>query len=181
MQPSTPDSEPEERSLVGNRTMDVIMALLLLGVSAIVIYDSVRLGFGWIEGEGPAPGYFPFYVALALAAASLVTLVQALAGTTEGAGESFVGRTSFLRVLAVLIPSLGYVALIEYLGLYIASAIFIALFMLVIGRDKIIKSILVGLAVPAALYLMFEKWFLVPLPKGPLDIWLPKLWTLMGL
>ena len=43
-----------------NRAMEIVVALLLLGGCAIVIFDSVRLGFDWLEGEGPAPGYFPF-------------------------------------------------------------------------------------------------------------------------
>jgi putative tricarboxylic transport membrane protein len=170
MQPSSEENhDGEDRPLVRNSIMEVVMALLLLGVSAVVINDSIRLGFGWIEGEGPAAGYFPFYIAVALAVASLVNLVQSVTGRIEGGGETFVGRTAFLRVLAVLIPTAGYVALIGYLGLYVASAIFICLFMLVIGRDGILKSILVSLAIPAALFLMFEKWFLVPLPKGPLE------------
>ena len=76
------------RPLVTNRTVDIVVALLLLGGCAIVIFDSVRLGFNWREGEGPAPGYFPFYVAVILGISSLVNLVGALRG--RGAGEIFV-------------------------------------------------------------------------------------------
>jgi putative tricarboxylic transport membrane protein len=164
-----PEGESSERPLVHNRLMDILVSLLLLGVSAVVITDSLRLGIGWIDGQGPSSGYFPFYIAVALAVGSGVTLLQALTGTLVDAGDVFVTRTAILRVIAVLIPSIGYVALIGYLGIYVASAIFIALFMLAVGRDGIIKAVLVGLAVPAALFLMFEKWFLVALPKGPLE------------
>ena len=75
-------------------------------------------------------------------------------------------------MLAVLIPSIVYVALIQYLGIYVASAIFILAFMVVIGRENPLKGLAVSAAVPVALFLMFEKWFLVPLPKGPLEAWL---------
>ena len=84
-------------------------------VCAIVIYDSARLGFNWREGEGPAPGYFPFYVAVILGISSLINLVGALRG--RGAGEIFVSARPFGRVLAVLIPSLVYVALIGGISL----------------------------------------------------------------
>src|SRR5262245_16148148 len=94
----------DSRALVSNRTMEVLVALVLLGGAAIVIYDSVRLGFGWREGEGPAPGYFPFLVAVILAVASLVNLTKAFLG--HGAGEIFVALRPFGRVLAVLVPSL---------------------------------------------------------------------------
>ena len=158
------------RSLLSNRTAEIIVALLLLGVCAVVIFDSTRLGFNWREGEGPAPGYFPFYIAVILGGASLVNLVSALRG--HGAGEIFVSARPFGRVLAVLVPSIVYVALIGYIGIYVASGIFIMLFMVVIGRQNPLKAVGVGAAVPLALFFMFEKWFLVPLPKGPLEAWL---------
>jgi len=96
--------------------------------------------------------------------------VAALRG--RGAGEIFVSLRPFGRVLAVLVPSIAYVGLIQYLGIYVASAIFIFAFMVVIGRENPFKGLLVGAIVPLALFLMFEKWFLVPLPKGPLEAWL---------
>ncbi len=151
------------RPLLSNRTAEIVVALLLLGGCAIVIFDSVRLGFNWNEGEGPAPGYFPFYIAVILGVSSLINLMGALRG--RGAGEIFVAARPFGRVLAVLIPSLIYVGLIQYLGIYLASAIFIILFMLTVGREHPLKAVGVGLLVPLALFFMFERWFLVPLPK----------------
>jgi putative tricarboxylic transport membrane protein len=161
------DRTDDGRPLVFNRTVEIVVALLLLAGCAIVVYDSMRVGISWREGEGPAPGYFPFYVAVVLAIASVVNLVSALRG--HGAGEIFVSLRPFGRVLAVLVPSIVYVALIEYLGIYVASAIFIVGFMVAIGRQNPLKAIAVGVFVPACLFLMFEKWFLVPLPKGPLE------------
>ena len=171
------DAEDDSRALVSNRTMEIVVALLLMGGSAIVISDSVRLGFGWQEGVGPAPGYFPFWVAVILGVSSLVTLVTAALG--HGAGETFVSLRPFGRVLAVLIPSLIYVALVggislgpvdvPRLGIYVSSAIFIAVFMIAVGRESILKALAVGVVVPLGLFFMFEKWFLVPLPKGPLE------------
>jgi hypothetical protein len=173
------DSADDGPPLATNRTMDAVVALLLLGVCTVVISDSVRLGFNWREGEGPAPGYFPFYIAVILGIASLVNLASALRG--QGAGVVFVSRRPFARVLAVLIPTAVYIALIgglsigplvvPGLGIYLASAIFMFLFML-IGRENPIKAVGVSVAVPLALFFMFEKWFLVPLPKGPIEAWL---------
>ena len=94
----------------------------------------------------------------------------------------FVSARPFGRVLAVLLPSICYVALIggislgpvelPALGIYVASAIFILAFMIVIGRENPLKALGVSVLVPVALFFMFEKWFLVPLPKGPLEAWL---------
>lgn len=160
----------EGRTLITNRVMEILVALLLLGGSALVIYDSVRLGFGWREGEGPAPGYFPFWIAVILGVSSLVNLVGALRG--RGAGEIFVAVRPFGRVLAVLVPSVVFVGLIDYIGIYAAAALLIFGFMIVFGRENIFKALLVSIIVPVALFLMFERWFLVPLPKGPIEAWL---------
>ena len=35
--------------------------------------------------------------------------------------------------------------------------------------EGVVRSVLVGVAVPLFFFLMFEKWSLVPLPKGPLE------------
>lgn len=163
------DSSGDETSLVTNRTMDIAVALLLLLVSAVVIYDSARLGFDWRENEGPASGYFPFYIALILASSSLVNLLRALFARHGVDSESFVSRPAFMRVLAVLIPAFIFVAVIQLLGLYIASALFIIAFMLTLGRESIIRSVAVGVTIPLALFVLFEIWFLVPLPKGPVE------------
>jgi hypothetical protein len=164
------ESANEGRALVSNRTMEIVVALLLLAGCAIVIYDCTRLGFGWREGEGPAPGYYPFWVATVLGVSSFINLLSALRG--HGAGEVFVSLRPFGRVLAVLIPSVIYVVLIEYIGIYVASAIFIFSFMILVGRENPLKALPVAIVVPLALFFMFEKWFLVPLPKGPLEAWL---------
>jgi hypothetical protein len=170
-------AEADGPTLVSNKAMEIVVALLLLGGASIVISDSIRLGFGWQEGVGPAPGYFPFWIAVILGLSSLITLVTTIA--KPGDGGTFVAVRPFGRVLAVLVPSFVYVALIggfsagpvtvPAIGIYVSSAIFIFAFMLAIGREGILKSLGVSIGVPLALFFMFERWFLVPLPKGPLE------------
>jgi putative tricarboxylic transport membrane protein len=150
------------------RTMDVVVALVLIAVAGVVITDSLRLGVGWRPIEGPAAGYFPFYVGVILAVSSAVTLVRALVDK-PAAGETFVSGGAFRQVLAVLVPLVVYIVALGFIGIYVASAIYIALFMWHFGRYPIVRGAAVGVAVSAALFLMFEVWFLVPLPKGPLE------------
>ena len=170
-----PDDSP---ALASIRALDIVVALLLLVGSAIVILDSLRVGIGWRD-DGPAPGFFPFWVAVVLAAATLINLARAIGDRAAGS-ETFVTRTAFGRILAVLVPTFFYLLAVggiaigpvqvPGLGIYIASALFIAGFMLVIGRESLVKSVLIGVGVPFAMFWMFEKWFLVPLPKSPFGI-----------
>jgi putative tricarboxylic transport membrane protein len=163
-----PSGGGPEGGFLSTRTMEIVVALAFLGVSALVIYDSNRLGFSWQEGLGPAAGYFPFYVALIMAGASLVNLVQALRHP-NAAGEAFVSKRAFYRVLSVFVPLTAFVVMIAFIGIYVAAAAFITLFMMYFGRYNFLPSAAIGAGVPLVLFLMFEKWFLVPLPKGPLE------------
>lgn len=163
------DRSGDAPALVTSRTMDIVVALLLLAGAGLFMLDSVRVGHGWQEGQGPGPGFFPFYIALFLAISSLVNLARAIMRAEPGGAGTFVSTTAIGRVMAVFVPTLGYIALIPFIGIYVASAIFIAGFMLAFGRQGILAAAATGVAVPFALFLMFEVWFKVPLPKGPLE------------
>lgn len=159
--------QPSEGSVVSVRTVEIVVAVLFLLVAGIVIYDSNRIGFGWAP-EGPEAGYFPFYIGVLIAIASIVNLIQA-ARSSDLASKTFVERVQFRSVLAVLVPMTIYIVTIYFVGIYVASVLFIAIFMRWLGRFGWTKIAPVALLVPIGLFLMFEIWFLVPLPKGPLE------------
>ena len=168
---SHPDETDTSAALATNRTMDIVVALLIIALASVFMLDSWRIGVGWIEAQGPAPGFFPFWVSLIMGVASLVNLARAAARAEPDADDTFVSRTAAARVAMVLVPTAIYVGLIQLIGIYVASAIFIVGFMLA-SKESVPRAIVVGIGVPVALFFMFEKWFLVPLPKGPLEVML---------
>ena len=164
------DNHSEGRALVSNRTMEIVTAIFFLTVSAIFISDALRLGISW-NFDGPAAGYFPFYIAVIMAVSSVINLLQAFA-SKEAAAETFVTVDAVGKVLQVLIPLGIYIFSIQYIGIYVASAIYVAAFMLWLGRFPLWKAIPVSVAISFMLFMLFEVWFLTPLPKGPLEAWL---------
>ena len=144
------------------------MAALVFIFGALVIYDSVRLGFGWQEVPGPRPGYFPFYIGLLICIASLVNVVQALR-VPAAQNRTFVEVGQLKLVLTVLIPTAIYAALVTWIGIYVASVLFIGFFMRWLGKYSWWKVIAVSGVTVVVFYVIFEKWFKVPLPKGPLE------------
>jgi putative tricarboxylic transport membrane protein len=162
---------PQGPRLISTRAMDIVVALLMLGAAAVVMTDSLRLGMGWQENEGPRAGYFPFYIGVILGVASFVNLLRAVFDA-KGSQKTFTTKPAIRQVLAVLIPLAIYVAAVGFIGIYVASAIYMALFMWYFGKYPIWRGALIGCAVSFVFFLMFEIWFLVPLPKGPLEIWL---------
>ena len=150
---------------VTTRTMEIVVALLFLLFGALVAFDSYRLGASWAE-DGPQSGYFPFYIGLIICFCSIATLLQALFSKAAKSKGTFVERRQLRLVLSVLIPAALFVLGIQLIGIYVASTVYIAVFMAWLGKYSWSKSVAVGLAASVVFFMMFEIWFEVPLPKG---------------
>ena len=150
------------------RTMEIAVALFFLVASAVVIADSLRLGMSWRANVGPAPGYFPFYIACLMALASIGNLIRALP-RTAASGATMVNSAGLARMAAIFVPAVVFVFATAYVGIYVAAAIYIAGFMIIGGKFEWWRSAAVGVSFAIVAFMMFEVWFLVPLPKGPLE------------
>ncbi|NWG73093.1 MAG: tripartite tricarboxylate transporter TctB family protein [Rubrivivax sp.] len=159
------DDAPEGGAL-GVRWPELLTALLMMGVAAVVMFDSRRIGAGWAD-DGPQSGYFPFYVGLAMFLASAWTAGVQLARWRRV--EVFAERAQLRSVWTILWPMTLYVALVPWLGIYVSSTLLIAFFMLRHGRHGAALTAAVAVGVPLVFFLVFERWFLVPLPKGPIE------------
>ena len=167
---SSPEPEEADAPLTAVRGPELAVAAVLMLLAGGVIADSLRVGIGWAD-DGPRAGYFPFYIGLILLAASGFVFVSTLVHWKR-LGGAFVGRREFSGVWAVLWPSVVTVGLMPFLGLYVASALLIGFFMRRHGRYGWLPTLAVSVGVVLVFFLVFERWFLVPLPKGPLEAWL---------
>jgi putative tricarboxylic transport membrane protein len=166
------DNTEPHNSVVSNRTMNIAVALALMIIASVVMVASYRLGSGWSKDVGPDSGYFPFYVALFLFISSAVTLLQYAFARPAGGRRSFIARHELMMVLQVLVPMTVFVVASVYIGIYISMFFFIGFFMMWLGKYPLIKTLPVALGTPIILFVVFEIWFLVPLPKGPFEAWL---------
>jgi putative tricarboxylic transport membrane protein len=148
------------------RAVEIWTAVIVLVFGAIVVYDSQRLGARWGD-DGPQPGYFPFYVGLLICISALVIIVQGL--RNRDSKTAFVTRDQLKLILVVLLPTAVYVAFVGSLGFYVASTLYIAFFMWWLGKYSWLKIVPVSVGVSVTFFLVFEIWFRVPLPKGPLE------------
>jgi hypothetical protein len=147
--------------------LDVVVAVLILGLGIMVAYDSYQLGASW-GGDGPQAGYFPFYIGALTCICAGVVLVQSVIGF-KASRAVFATYAQLKQVMVILIPSFLYVAGIQWFGLYAPSALFILLFMRLVGKYSWLRSVIVGLTVSVVSFVMFEIWFKIPLPKGPIE------------
>jgi hypothetical protein len=159
------DSSHSSGAGPSHRAVEIGVAIAMLLFAAVIIYGAWLAGINW-GAEGPRAGFFPFYVGLSILLATAVNLAQAL---TAERTKLFAEWGQLRQVLSVVIPTAVYVALVPWLGLYAASFLLIAVFMKWLGRYSWALTLGVAAGVPLAAFLMFEKWFLVPLPKGPIE------------
>jgi putative tricarboxylic transport membrane protein len=158
-QPAAASAGPSQRSA------ELALAVLCLALAALVVWDSLRLGASWAD-DGPQAGYFPFYVGLLIGAAGLFNGVRAL---RTAPALCFADWAALRRVASVLVPTALFAALIGWLGIYAASLVFVAFFMRALGGYSWWAIAAVAGGQGAFFYALFELWFQLPLPKGPLE------------
>ena len=161
----------EGRAAIRYRGAEIAVATLFMVLGALVVYDSLRLGAGWQEVGGPQPGYFPFYVGLIICVSAVINMVRALLMRAQG-DKTFVEVGQLKMVLTVLVPTVIYAGFVGWIGIYVSSTLFIAFFMRWLGKYAWWKAVAVSLATMVVFYLIFEIWFKVPLPKGPVESFL---------
>jgi hypothetical protein len=167
MQPTNGDAAAgADEPTIATRWVELGVALALMVLALVVIGDSLRVGAGWAD-DGPKAGYFPFYIGLALLGASAWTAFTQLRRWQRI--EVFAERSQMRSVAAVMGPMVVHVVLIKFIGLYVASALLIGWFMHRHGQHRLATKLVVPVVVPLVVFVVFERWFLVPLPKGPLE------------
>lgn len=148
------------------RSVEIGLAVLIGIFGFTIIGGALKAGIGW-GFDGPQAGFFPFYVGLLIVVAAAVTLYQEITNTDRQ--KIFADREQLKQVLSVAIPTLVYIILIAFLGIYVSSVVLIAYFMLVISSFSYLRTALIAILVPLLTFIVFEKWFLVALPKGPIE------------
>lgn len=152
------------------RAAEIAVAIVFLALAALVLREATRLGYGW-GLEGPQPGFFIFWLALILAGSAAFRAWQVLRDTGLKGQRLFDGE-KLKRALQVFLPMLGAIALMEVIGFYLAAALYLGFFMRWYGRFSWALVVLVSALFLVGHYFVFEKWFLVPLPKGILEPYL---------
>ena len=154
-------------AVASTRAVDLVVSLLLLAFAGVLAFDNWRTGMGW-DATGPQAGYFPFYLSAILAAASLWGLAKELLVRGRASG-TFVTREQLRRVMQVFVPTLLFCLFTQWLGLYVASFLLIAGFMVFVGRIAVWKSLLTAFLFSLVMFATFEIAFDVIMPKGPLE------------
>ena len=116
--------------------------------------------------SGPAAGFFPFYMGLGIAHLhhSLLSSRLSRSYRKEGPGKPLIPEGGLTQILWVLLPAIGVVLLTELIGLHLATILYLAFYVRVVGKIQWVKVVLISILVPVSMYIFFDKIFLIPLP-----------------
>ena len=148
------------------RRADIYVALGLMVIGLLVIKDAFRLGFGW-GMSGPEAGFFPFFMGLGVVICTFFIVLRAIRiYRKEGAGKPMIKAGGLLSILWVLLPAAGMVLLTELIGLHLSTVLYLGFYMGGIGKTPWPKTVAISILVPAVIYILVDKVFLIPLPEG---------------
>jgi putative tricarboxylic transport membrane protein len=147
-------------------------AVVLLVLAGVVAREAILLDIGWGD-IGPKGGFFPFWLAVLLGLSSLFVLIQSIAGRGEKKKEPFLPREKLRLLITVLLPIALVVPLVETVGFYITGFLYLSLYIWWTGKKSWWVNLSISVLFPVAIFFTFEKWFLIPLPKGLLEAYLP--------
>jgi hypothetical protein len=153
---------------------DRVTALVLLVIAGGWIYLANQIPFPTFARVSKlSPGDYPMGVAILLAALAIILFIQTFKGRDreeKNGPQEEGGRNpkAVQHLLAGFVLFLGYVISVPFLGVVIASPLFVFLFIWFIGRYSLLLTIPIAMGIPATLWIIFAWWLSVPVPKGPL-------------
>ncbi len=152
------------------RPYQVATAAVIILIAAVAMFDSRASALPDTTGTAPGglgAGFYPFWSAFLVAAASAVVVYRTLS-TPQPAEGPFAGRESVIAVTKLILPMLLATAAIVWLGFYLVTGLYMGFFARFIGRYRWLWTIVPAVAVPLVLYVVFELGFRVSLPKSVL-------------
>lgn len=151
------------------RTAELVAAIVLILVSIVFIYKSTDgLAIGWVPGEGPGSGAWPFWLSVIMLLSSVATLIRAWRGITtpSRSDETFMDSVT-VRIVGITVVALTLLLLgTHYFGLYISLLGFLFFYLKVLGKHSLVTSIVLTILIPVVVFLFFEYLLVIPLPKG---------------
>ncbi len=141
-------------------SIEIIFNVFLMCLAIYILIGSVQLGFGTLKD--PGTGFFPFLGGLVILISNILTSIAKSKENFPVFKEKG-GIKTFLSFL--LIFSL-WILVMPYLGYVIVT--FVAAFVMfkVMKLEGWIKPVLFSMGIASFIYLLFDCWLYLDLPRG---------------
>ncbi len=150
------------------RAAELVMALVMAVFSIYLMWKSTELPIGWLPGEGPGGGAFPFWLSLGmlLCCVSIIVRWIARASPASRSTEPYMTPETVKGFLLVAGSLTAMIGLIHVIGVYGAVPLFLVFYVRFLGRHSWTTTGALALCTPVATFFFFEIALLKTLPKG---------------
>lgn len=148
---------------------DKTIALALMGLSIYFMWHAKELPIGWVPGDGPGGGAFPFWLSAILFLSALSVLISTLRASKENAENiktPFFEPETVAAVIKVSCAVFVTVAIMATLGTYIALLLFLYWYLRIFGKHSLKLTAIITLVTPVFVFFFFEVTLKILLPKG---------------
>ena len=150
------------------RLSELVMAIAMAILSVYLMWKSAELPVGWIPGEGPGGGAFPFWLSVGMLICCVAVIWRWLtrASGPARATEPFMDSQG-LKLLLIGAGSLTVmIGLFHIVGTYVAVPLFLVFYIRFLGSHAWVTTGAVTLTVPVVTFFFFEIALNITLPKG---------------
>ena len=150
------------------RRGEFITAGIMAVLSIYMMWKSTELDIGYIRGEGPGGGAWPFWLSGIMLICTALIAINAVRRTSPPSRSTAPvldaeGRKIIIQVFGGIF---GFVALVGIISMYGAMMVFLFYYLWFLGRHTLKLSLTISIATPVIFFFFFEALMRVTLPKG---------------
>lgn len=150
------------------RRAEFVTAGLLALLSIYLMWKSTELEIGYISGEGPGGGAWPFWLAAIMLVSTIVIFVNALRGVTppSQSTEPFLDEHGIRMLILVGGGITAFIGLSQIISMYGAMLLFLLYYLRFLGRHSWPTTLSISILTPVVFFYFFEALMRITLPKG---------------
>jgi ABC-type glycerol-3-phosphate transport system permease component len=150
------------------RQGEISLVGLLALFSLYLMWKSTELPIGYIRGQGPGGGFWPFWLALGMLLSCLASAWNWWRGLSPASwsDEPLMDAFGWRTLLYVGGSVVVFVALISIVSMYGAVAAFLFYYLRFLGRHSWFLTLTISILLPIGLFFFFEAVMLISMPQG---------------
>ncbi len=147
------------------KRVDQITAIVMLIFSLVIIEESAKMAL-FVE-FAPGYGFLPFWLGVIMAVLSVLLFVDAKRRlAAKDTPQPFPGKAAIFPILLALAAVGFYAMFVEILGYVITTFVAVYLLSGVLEKEDWRRTLLISAIITGGLYLLFQVWLGVGLPKN---------------
>ena len=135
---------------------------LLMVLSVVIMIVSLRYGFGALRR--PGPGLYPFFIGVFLILPFSIILF--ISGLKSKKSEPLFDQYGLRRILLMILTFILWIIAMPYLGYVIVTFVATCCFCKVMKLEGWLKPLALSVGTALFIYLLFDYWLYIDLPRG---------------